>query len=138
MRNFIEEFKKFINKGNAIELAVGVVVGSAFTTIVNSIVNDIISPIIGRIVGGFDFSNITLYLGGDSHILIGKFIQSVINFIIIAFVLFIVVKAMNKANEKILKKENEEKTKEDSNDIKLLKSIESELKKLNKKLSKMK
>lgn len=133
MKNFIEEFKKFINKGNAIELAVGVVVGSSFTAIVNSIVNDIITPIIGRIVGDFDFTNITICLGGDSCIYIGKFIQSVINFIIIAFVLFIVVKAINKANEKILKKDKEA-TKKEADDIKLLKSIEAELKKINKKV----
>ena len=134
MKNFIKEFKNFLNRGNAIELAVGVVVGSAFTGIVNSLVNDVISPIIGIMVGGLDFSFIKIPLGGESYILIGSFIQNVINFIIVAFALFVVVKSMNKFEEmknKVVPKE--EKIKEDSEDIKLLKSINSQLKQMNKK-----
>lgn len=140
MKNFIKEFEKFINRGNALELAIGVVVGSSFTAIVNSLVNDIITPIIGRIVGGVDFSDIKIPLGGEgqSYIMIGSFIQKVIDFIVIAFALFLVVRSMNRANEltKRLHKQEEEKEKEtkkeDPEDIKLLKSINSELKKLNK------
>lgn len=133
MKSFIEEFKKFINRGNAIELAVGVIIGSAFSSIVNSLVNDIIMPIIGRIIGGFDFTNIKIHLGGESYILIGNFIQNVVNFIVIAFVLFIVVRSMNKIDDIAKKKiKHEEEVVEDPDYIKLLKSIDSELKKINK------
>ena len=135
MKNFLNEFKKFLNRGNALELAVGVIIGSSFSAIVNSLVNDIITPVIGRIVGGFDFSNIKISLGGDSNIMIGSFIQNIINFVIVAFVLFCVIKSMNKLEEIKKKKEApvEEKPVEDPEDIKLLKSINNELKKLNKK-----
>lgn len=133
MKNFFDEFKKFLNRGNALELAIGVVIGGSFSAIVNSLVNDIISPIIGRIVGGFDFTTIMIKLGGDSNIMIGNFIQNIINFIIVAFVLFCVIKSMNKLDEIKKKKELlvEEKPAEDPEDIKLLKSINEELKKLN-------
>ena len=134
MKKFLKEFEKFINRGNAIELAIGVVMGSSFSGIVNSLVNDIITPIIGRIAGGFDFSNIKINLGGESNIMIGQFIQNVIDFIIIAFVLFLVVRSMNRIEEikkKKLKQENNNV--EDPEDIKLLKSIDNELKKMNSK-----
>ena len=78
MKKLFEEFKKFINKGNAIDLAVGVVVGSAFTSIVNSIVSDLISPIIGLIIGGLDFSDIKIHLLGDAYINIGRDRKSVV------------------------------------------------------------
>ena len=135
MKNFFNEFKKFLNRGNALELAIGVVIGSSFSGIVNSLVNDIITPIIGRIVGGFDFSTIMINLGGDSNIMIGSFIQNVIDFVIVAFVLFCVIRSMNKFEEIKKKKESpvEEKPAEDPEDIKLLKSINDELKKLNNK-----
>lgn len=135
MKEFFDEFKKFLNRGNALELAIGVVIGGSFSGIVNSLVNDIITPIIGRIAGGFDFSNIQIHLGGESNIMIGSFIQTVINFIIVAFVLFCVIKSMNKLDELKKKKQaaNEEKPPEDPEDIKLLKSIESELRKINNK-----
>lgn len=135
MKSFFEEFRKFINRGNAIELAVGVVIGSSFSAIVNSLVNDIITPMIGLIVGGFDFSNIKIHLLGDSYIMIGSFIQNIINFLIVAFVLFMVVRTMNEVEEikKKRKPKEEEKAPEDSQDIVLLKSINNELKKLNRK-----
>ena len=135
MKNFFEEFKKFLNRGNAIELAIGVVIGSSFSGIVNSLVNDVILPVIGLIAGGFDFSNIKIHLLGDSYILIGSFIQNVIDFVIVAFVLFLVIRAMNKVDEIKKKKQPkvEEKAPEDPEDIKLLKSIDNELKKLNNK-----
>lgn len=135
MKKFFEEFKKFLYRGNALELAIGVIIGSSFSGIVNSLVNDIITPIIGRIVGGFDFSNIQIHLGGDSYIKIGSFIQNIIDFIIVAFVLFLVVRSMNKVEEfkkKKIKKQEEEKIPEVPEDIKLLRSIEKELKKINK------
>lgn len=136
MKNFFKEFQKFIHRGNALELAIGVVVGSSFTAIVNSLVNDIITPIIGRLVGGVDFTDIKIPLGGDSYIMIGSFIQKVLDFILIAFVLFTIIRSFNRANEiakSKLHQPQEEAKKEDPEDIKLLKSIDSELKKLNKK-----
>ena len=134
MKNFFEEFKKFLNRGNAIELAIGVVIGGAFSNIVNSIVNDILMPIIGIIIGGFDFSSLSIKVG-DASINYGNFIQNGVSFIAIAFVLFLIVKATNKIDElaKNKKKQEEEaKPAEDPEDIKLLKSINNELKKLNK------
>ena len=104
----IEEFKKFALRGNAVDLAIGVIVGAAFGTIVNSLVVDIISPIIGAVTGGFDFSNYFLPLSSkvtaDSLVEAkkqgavlawGSFLTIAINFIIIAWVLFLVVKLMN-------------------------------------------
>ena len=110
-------------------------IGGAFSSIVDSLVADLITPIIGRLVGGFDFSNIQIHLGGDSNIMIGSFIQNIINFVIVAFALFLIVRAMNKLEEmkKAKEPQEEEKAPEVPEDIKLLKSIEKELKKLNKK-----
>ena len=134
MKEFIEEFKKFINRGSVLDLAVGVIIGGAFTTIVNSLVGDVIMPIIGGIIGGFDFTHIVINLGGDSVINIGTFIQNVVDFVIIALVVFVGVRAINKVKEKQAKKEEiAEEAKPDPEDIVLLRSIEKELKKLNKK-----
>lgn len=135
MKSFFDEFKTFLNRGNAIELAVGVVIGGSFSAIVNSLVNDVITPVIGTIVGGLDLSNIKIHLYKDSYIMIGNFIQNIIDFVIVAFVLFIVVRGMNQIEAVKKKKEaaKEEAAPEDPEDIKLLKSIENELKKLNKK-----
>ncbi len=91
MKNFIEEFKAFAVKGNAIELAVGIVVGTAFNSIVNSLVGDVIMPAIGMVFGQPDFSAIVL-----GSIKIGSFVNSIINFIIIALSVFMAIKAMNK------------------------------------------
>lgn len=105
----IEEFKKFALRGNAVDLAIGVVIGAAFGAIVNSLVGDIISPIIGAVTGGFDFSNYFLPLSSKvtatslaearkqgAVLAWGSFLTVVINFIIIAWVLFLVVKLMNR------------------------------------------
>jgi large conductance mechanosensitive channel len=99
MRSFFEEFKKFIMRGNVVDLAVGLVIGAAFTTIVNSLVKDIFMPIIGLITGGFDVSGQTVTLYGDAKLGWGNFVQAVISFIIVAFCLFLVVKGMNKLKE---------------------------------------
>ena len=127
MKAFIEEFKEFISKGNVLDLAVGVVIGGAFTAIVTSLVNDIIMPIVGIVLGGVDFTGLTLNVG-DAAVAYGNFIQAVINFLLVALVLFSVIKAANK-----FKKAEEEAPAEPSAEIKLLTSIEKELKKLNKK-----
>ena len=133
MKNFFEEFKKFLNRGNAIEMAIGVVIGGAFSSIVNSIVNDILMPIIGVIIGGFDFTQLSIKVG-EASINYGNFIQALVSFVAIALVLFMIVKATNKIDEVKKKaakaKEEEAKPQEDPEDIKLLKEIVKELKKL--------
>lgn len=94
-----KEFKKFIARGNVLDLAVGVIVGGAFSSIVTSLVNNIFTPIIGLIVGGVDFSSLSITFK-DTKIMYGAFIQSVIDFLIVAFCLFLVVKAVNKVTHK--------------------------------------
>ena len=111
MKKFLEEFKKFIMKGNALDLAVGVIIGGAFTSIVNSLNADIITPILA-IFGGIDFSNLTVKLGtGDLAPVLtyGNFITAVINFLITAFVIFCMIKVINGVGDKF-KKKKEEKT----------------------------
>ena len=98
MKKFFEEFKKFISKGNVMDLAVGVIIGGAFQAIVNSLVNDIIMPLLGIITGGLDFSSLAITVG-DAQIMYGSFISAIINFLLMALVLFMVIKAMNKAKE---------------------------------------
>lgn len=106
-----KEFKKFIARGNVLDLAVGVIVGGAFSSIVTSLVNNIFTPIIGLILGGIDFSSLSLTFR-DTKIMYGAFIQSVIDFLIVAFCLFIVVKFVNKiTNKKEQKKKEEVKVK---------------------------
>ena len=134
MKKLLNEFKEFISRGNVVDMSVGVIIGGAFTTIVNSLVGDVIMPIIGGIIGGFDFTHIVINLGGDSVINIGTFIQNVVDFVIIALVVFVGVRAINKVKEKQAEKEEiAEEAKPDPEDIVLLRSIEKELKKLNKK-----
>ena len=130
MKAFFKEFKEFISKGNVLDLAIGVVIGGAFTSIVNSLVNDVIMPIVGALIGGLDFTSIAIPLGGDAAIAIGNFLQAVVNFLIVAFVLFTVIKAINKFKKKEEEKPAEEP--EPSEEVKLLTSIEKELKKINK------
>lgn len=105
-----KEFKDFISRGNVIDLAVGVIIGSAFSAIVTSLVDNIISPVIGIIIGGLDFSGLSLTVG-SAHIMYGAFIQAIINFLIIAFVLFLIVKLVNtvhKPKEEVKEKSAEE------------------------------
>ena len=99
MKNFFEEFKKFISRGNVMDMAVGIIIGGAFTVIVNSLVNDIVMPIISLLTGGMDFSALCIKLGEGEEaaaISYGSFISAIINFLLIAFVLFTIIKAMNK------------------------------------------
>ena len=109
---FFAEFKKFITRGNVLDMAVGVIIGGAFTAIVNSLVNNILNPVIGLITGGMDLSNLKIVLKaavGDTPevaILYGSFINAIINFILVALVLFLIIKSFNKLNEK--KKQEEE------------------------------
>lgn len=107
---FKKEFIEFINRGSVVELAVGVAVGGAFTAIVNSLVNDIVMPIVGLIAGGINFSHLTLtipnFFGADDAAVIayGSFLENVIQFLIIAWVIFMIVKAMNRLNRRKEKK----------------------------------
>ncbi len=130
----IKEFKEFISKGNVLDLAVGMIVGSAFTAIVTSLVNDILMPIIGGITGGMDFSAYVLKIG-EATICWGNFVQAVVNFLIVAWVIFMVVKTANKIKakaEELTKKQEEaaaEAPAEPSEDILLLREIRDSLKK---------
>lgn len=99
MKNVIKEFKAFIERGSVIDLAVGVVIGGAFSSIVTSLVNDIIMPLIGIIIGGIDFTGLSFKVG-SAYVKYGNFIQNVINFLIIAFALFLLVKGINKLSHK--------------------------------------
>lgn len=108
----IKEFKKFISRGNVLDLAVGVIIGGAFSSIVTSLVNNIFTPIIGIIVGGRDFSNLSINVG-SAKIMYGAFIQSVIDFLIISICLFIIVKFVNKITEDIQKLEKKDKKEEE-------------------------
>ena len=99
MRTWVKEFQEFISRGNVIELAVGLAMGVAFTAIVNSLVNDIIMPIVGMLLGGRDFTSLTFAVG-DATFAYGNFIQAVINFLVIALVLFWIIKTMNRFMKK--------------------------------------
>lgn len=108
-KGFIEEFKKFIMRGNVMDMAVGVIVGGAFTSIVTSLNQDILTPVLG-IFGGTDFSNLKVTLGSGENapvLCYGNFITTVINFLITAFVIFVLVKAINKIGDKLIRKEEE-------------------------------
>ena len=100
MKKFFEEFKEFINQGNVMDLAVAVVIGTAFTAIVNSVVSDLIMPLISLVTGGIDFSDMKIPLGTGpdaAAFTYGNFINAVIQFLIIALVVFLIVKALSRA-----------------------------------------
>ena len=103
MKKFFEEFKKFSVKGNAFDMAVGVIIGGAFTSIVNSLVKDIFTPLIGVVTGGIDFSGLIITVG-ESQILVGNFINAIISFLLVSISVFMLVQFMN-----MLKKKEEEK-----------------------------
>ncbi len=100
-KSFWAEFKQFISRGNVIDLAVGVIIGGAFTAIVNSLVNDVVMPVIGILFGGIDFTGLKYVItpaSGDTPeaaIYYGNFIQNVVNFLLVAFVVFVMVKLIN-------------------------------------------
>ena len=145
MKEKLADFKKFISQGNVMDMAVGVVIGTAFSAIVTSIVNDIIMPLISLITGGLDFSNWFVSLNGVKYETLeaaqeagaatlnyGNLISVVINFIIVAFCIFLVVKAMNKFMKKKEEPKKEEPPKK-PDDVVLLEEIRDLLKKQNKK-----
>ena len=96
MKSFMKEFKEFISRGNVMDMAVGIIIGGAFTAIVNSLVEDIINPLLGCFVS-MDFSAWKIPLVGDASLGVGNFINAIISFLIMAFILFSIIKAMNKA-----------------------------------------
>ncbi len=98
----LKEFRDFINRGSVVDLAIAVIIGGAFGAIVTSLVNDIIMPLIGVIIGGLDFAALSIQVG-EAMIMYGSFIQAIVNFLIIAFVLFLIVRSFN-----ALKREHEE------------------------------
>ena len=125
MKKFLEEFKAFAMRGNVMDLAVGVIIGGAFSSITNSLINDIIMPIIGIFVSEASFADLSVNIG-EAVITYGNFIQAVINFVILAFVVFCMVKAVNKVTAK--KEEPAPPPPEPSNEEKLLTEIRDLLK----------
>lgn len=112
MKKFFEEFKKFISRGNVVDLAVGMIMGTAFTAIVSSLVDSVLMPLLGAIIGGIDLSNLSVTipwsLSGEPPVLhYGAFLQAIINFVLIAFCIFLMIKAIN-----MLSKKKEEAPKE--------------------------
>lgn len=103
MKSFVKEFKEFISRGNVMDMAVGVIIGGAFTAIVNSLVNDIFMPLLSLITNGMDFSSLSIALGsgeGAATLNYGSFIAAVINFLLIALVIFLLIKTLNKVSRK--------------------------------------
>jgi len=126
-RGFLEEFKAFAMKGNVVDLAVAVVIGAAFGKIISSLVDNIITPTIGLLLGGIDFSGYA-YQVGDSTITYGVFVQSVIDFVIIALVIFLTIKGIRALELKEEAKPEKEKTVEPTEEVKLLREIRDSLK----------
>lgn len=106
MKKILEEFKTFISRGNVVDMAVGIIIGGAFTGIVSSLVEDIINPLIG-LFGGMNFDRYSITLLGEATLNYGKFLTAVMNFIIMAFVVFMLVSMINKTAEKMKKKQEE-------------------------------
>ncbi len=139
MKKFFAEFKEFISKGNVMDLAVGMIIGAAFTAIVNSLVNDILMPLIGTILAGVNFDNLVWVVpyGDNPTVNFGAFLSAIITFLVTAFCVFLIVKAVNgmmKKAQELKKKEEEEKKEEpqeDPADVKLLKEMVAILKEQN-------
>lgn len=107
MKKFMEEFKAFIARGNVMDMAVGIIIGGAFTSIVTSLVEDIINPLLG-LFGGMNFDRLHVNLLSEVTLNYGKFITAVVNFLIMAFIVFLLMKAVNGMGDKLIKKEAEE------------------------------
>lgn len=145
MKKMASEFKEFISRGNVMDLAVGVIIGGAFSSIVTSLVNNIIMPIISLITGGIDFTNWFISLDGTKYqtlkeaqdagasvLAYGSFIQAIIYFLILAFVIFMLVKFVNKLKKINKKEQPKEEVPVKSAEEELLEKILQELKKKNK------
>ena len=139
-RKFITEFKEFISKGNVLDLAVGVIIGGAFTSIVNSLVNDIFMPVIGGILSGINFTDLKVVIPAaiegmsDVTICYGSFIQAIVNFLLTALVVFLFIKGITKLRFKKAEEAKEEAPAEPpkpSDEVLLLRDILAEMKKAN-------
>ncbi|MBF1186801.1 MAG: large conductance mechanosensitive channel protein MscL [[Eubacterium] sulci] len=131
MKSFIKEFKEFISNGNVMSMAIGIIIGGAFTAIVNSLVADIITPLIGMILGGINFSGISITVG-SAQLMVGNFIQAVIMFILTALVIFVMMKGLNKVAAKKKAADDAEEAAapaEPSDEVKLLMEIRDALNK---------
>lgn len=138
-KKFIGEFKEFISRGNVMDMAVGIIIGSAFTAIVNSLVKDMIMPVVGKIIGGINFSDLKIVLTaavGDAPevaVCYGSFLQQILDFLIIAFVVFLMVKAVNSLRKRLIKEQEpvpeEPQIAESSEEARLLTEIRDLLKK---------
>lgn len=122
----LKEFREFLNRGNVIDLAVAVILGAAFTAVVKSLVDDIIMPLIGILLGGVSFTNLTVQVG-DAVVTYGNFIQAIVNFVIIAFVIFLIVRYYNRLARK--KEETPATPPAPTEDVLLLREIRDLLKK---------
>ncbi len=123
IKNKANEFKEFISRGNVVDMAVCVIIGAAFGKIVTSLVNEILMPLIGVLIGGLDFTSLTVKVG-DASVKYGLFIQAVVDFLIVAFCIFLVVKLFER-----FKKKEEEETPKKSDEVLLLEEIRDLLKK---------
>lgn len=120
------EFKTFISRGNVVDMAVGVIIGGAFGKIVTSLVNDVLMPVIGVFLGGLDFSDLSIKVG-DATIKYGSFVQTIVDFLIVAFCIFIIVKLFESFKKK--KEEETEEAPKKSDEALLLEEIRDLLKK---------
>lgn len=138
----LSEFKKFISRGNVIDMAVGIIIGAAFTSIVKSLVDDVIMPIVGLLTGNIDFSNKFINLGegtfdtlkaaqeaGAPTVNYGLFLNAVLTFLIVAFAVFLLVKTVNELKERAVKEEKKEEKKSPPQEVVLLTEIRDLLKK---------
>ena len=126
MKGIIGEFKEFALRGNVMDMAVGVVIGAAFSGIINSLVSDIIMPVIGLFTGNYNFSNLAIELSEDNALTYGAFIEAVLSFVLIAIVLFLIIKFFNRMR----KQEKEEKEEDpEPTEVELLAEIRDLLKK---------
>ena len=131
MKSFIKEVKELISNGNVMSMAIGIIIGGAFTAIVNSLVADIITPLIGMILGGINFSGISITVG-SAQLMVGNFIQAVIMFILTALVIFVMMKGLNKLAAKKKAADDAEEAAapaEPSDEVKLLMEIRDALNK---------
>lgn len=128
MKSLVSEFKEFISRGNVIDLAVGVIIGGAFTTIVNSLVNDIIMPLISVLLGTVNFTVLAVTVG-TAVIPYGNFIQAVVNFLLTALAVFAMIKVINSFHRKKEEPAEEPKPEEPAEEILLLREIRDSLKK---------
>jgi large conductance mechanosensitive channel len=125
----LKEFREFIMKGNVLDLAVAVIIGGAFGAIVTSLVNDIIMPLIGILIGGIDFTGLVVQVG-SATLTYGNFVQALVNFLLIGFSIFMVVKAIKTAEQKFARKKEEKPAEPPvpSEEVLLLREIRDSLK----------